>query len=90
MRAIFALLPLKESYSEHLPTLGRCFASIDLESAAFGFDVEWAGGQTVVVEACTNLTEAGWILLETSGSFSFSDADSDGYSTGTYRIREAD
>ena len=32
----------------------------------FGFNIGWANGQTVIVEACTNLTTTNWVPVATN------------------------
>lgn len=54
-------------------------AEMGTADGTFGFTLNWAAGKTVVVEACTNLADPGWVPLETNrlvdGTGSFSDAD---------------
>lgn len=56
---------------------------------SFGFDINWARGTTVVVEACTNLAQPDWIPLRTNvlthGTAYFSDPDSATLPTRIYR-----
>lgn len=56
----------------------------------FNFNISWASGQTVVVEACTNLTDNIWLPIQTntltSSTFSFSDPQSTNYPTRFYRL----
>jgi hypothetical protein len=57
----------------------------------FGFNIAWAAGQTVVLEACTNLHHPVWIPVATntltSDSSYFRDPQSSDYSTRFYRLR---
>jgi hypothetical protein len=57
----------------------------------FGFDINWASGQTVLVEACTNLANAVWKPVQTntltSGSAYFSDPEWTNYPARLYRLR---
>jgi hypothetical protein len=57
----------------------------------FGFNINWASGRTVVVEACTNLSNPGWTAIQTntltSGSFYFSDPQWKNYPGRAYRVR---
>jgi BspA type Leucine rich repeat region (6 copies) len=57
----------------------------------FGFNVTWAGGQTVVVEATTNLANPVWTPLATnalvSGTNYFSDPQWTNYPARYYRVR---
>ena len=60
-----------------------------VQTNQFTFYVDWASGQTVVVEGTTNLSPALWIPLQTnlltSNSFYFSDPQWTNYSTRFYR-----
>jgi hypothetical protein len=62
-----------------------------VHSNQFGFDINWASGLTVVVEASTNLVNASWHPLQTNtlnGTSSyFSDPNSTNYPLRFYRIR---
>lgn len=40
--------------------------SFGVRTNQFGFTVTWAAGQTVVVEACSSLTQTAWISLQTN------------------------
>lgn len=55
----------------------------------FSFFVDWAGGQTVVVQGCTNLSRPVWSALQTnlltSSSWYFSDPNSTKYPGRFYR-----
>ena len=55
----------------------------------FSFYVDWAGGQTVVVEGCTNLSQPVWSPLQTnlvtSSSWYFSDPQWTNYPSRFYR-----
>jgi len=57
----------------------------------FGFNISWASGETVVVEACTNLVNAVWQPVQTntlsSDTLEFSDPQSVGASVRFYRLR---
>jgi hypothetical protein len=57
----------------------------------FSFNINWANGQTVVVEACTNLFNPGWQPLQTNllttGPACFSDAQWTNYPARYYRLR---
>ena len=41
-------------------------AGLGLQSGRFGFQMDWAAGHAVVVEACTNLAEPAWLPLATN------------------------
>jgi hypothetical protein len=49
-----------------------------VQGNAFGFNIGWADGQTVVVEACTNLNDPVWVPVRTNtiadGTAPFSDS----------------
>jgi len=57
----------------------------------FGFNIDWARNQKVVVEASTNLTELAWTPVATntltSGSSVFSDDQSTNYPGRFFRVR---
>ncbi|MBW8863917.1 MAG: leucine-rich repeat domain-containing protein, partial [Verrucomicrobia bacterium] len=57
----------------------------------FGFNINWASGQTVVVEACTNLFNPVWQPVQTNtlttGSGYFSDPQWANYPGRFYRLR---
>jgi hypothetical protein len=57
----------------------------------FGFNIKWASGQTVVVEACTNLTNPVWQPVQTnaltSDSVCFSDSRWMNHPARYYRLR---
>ncbi len=65
--------------------------NLGVQGDTFGFDVPWASGLTIVVEACTNLATAYWYPLQTdvltSGSSYFSDAQWTNYPSRFYRLR---
>lgn len=52
-------------------------ATAPLDDSQFGFNITWASDQTVVVEACTNLSDSNWQAVQTNaltaGSYYFSD-----------------
>lgn len=56
---------------------------------SFGFDIHWANGTTVVVEACTDLANPLWVPLSTNvltgGSAHFSDPDAANLPARIYR-----
>jgi hypothetical protein len=61
-----------------------------MQNNQFGFDINWASGQVIVVEACTNLASLVWIPLQTNtltnGLFHFSDPQWTNYPGRYYRI----
>ena len=66
-------------------------ARFGVQASTFGFNIAWASGRTVVVEACTNLSCGVWTPLLTttlgnSGSLSFSDPASASLHARFYRL----
>ena len=57
----------------------------------FGFQINWVGGMTVVVEACTNVANPIWLPVSTDtlagGSSCFSDSKWANYPARFYRLR---
>jgi len=57
----------------------------------FGFNINWASGQTVVVEGCTDMNDPVWSPLATitltSGTSCFCDPQSTNYPARYYRLR---
>jgi len=66
-------------------------ASFGVQTNEFGFNINWASGQTVVVEACTNLSNPVWQPVQTNtltgGSSYFSDSQWTNYLGRFYRLR---
>ena len=66
-------------------------ASFGVQTNQFGFNITWASGQVVVVEACTDLANPVWSAVETNtltdGSCYFSDPDWTNYHGRFYRLR---
>jgi hypothetical protein len=66
-------------------------ANFGFQTNQFGFNLNWASDQTVVVEACTNLANPVWTPVGTNtltgGSSYFSDPDSTNYPGRFYRLR---
>jgi len=65
----------------------------DLQTNGFGFDIDWARGTTVVVQATTNLANPDWLPLKTNtlgwvweGRLHFRDEDWTNYPTRFYRV----
>ena len=73
------------------PLVQTRHASFGVLTNQFGFNINWAGGMTVVVEACTNLANPTWSPLGTntltSGTAYFSDPQWTNYSARFYRLR---
>jgi hypothetical protein len=65
--------------------------SLGVQTNQFGFNINWASGQTVVVEACTDLANPIWSPVGTNtlpgGSSYFSDPQWTNYPGRFYRIR---
>jgi BspA type Leucine rich repeat region (6 copies) len=61
------------------------------ETNQFGFNINWASGQTVVVEACTNFSSPIWQPVQTNilttGSAYFSDPQRTNFPNRFYRLR---
>ena len=57
----------------------------------FGFDINWISGQTVVVEACTNLSNPVWLPVQTNtltgGTAHFTDPQWTNYPGRFYRLQ---
>jgi hypothetical protein len=66
-------------------------ASFGVRTNQFGFNITWASGMTVVVEACTNLVDSTWYPLQTNtltgASSYFSDPQWTNYPARFYRLR---
>ncbi len=73
-----------------LPQMQPNDAGSDVQTNQFGFNINWANGQTVVVEACTNLSNPVWFPLKTNtltgGSFYFGDPQWTNYPGRFYRL----
>jgi len=74
-----------------LPQVESSGASFGVQSNRFGFNINWANGQIVVVEACTNLSNPAWSPVGTNtltaGWSYFSDSQWTNYPARVYRIR---
>jgi hypothetical protein len=73
-----------------LPAIQATNNGFNAETNQFGFTINWASGQTVVVEACTNLANPAWSPLETNilccNSTNFIDLAWTNYPCRFYRI----
>jgi len=73
------------------PQVQTTDASFGVRTNQFGFNINWASGQIVVVEACTDLANPLWSPVGTntltSGSSYFSDPDWTNYPSRFYRLR---
>ena len=74
-----------------LPRVQTSDANFGVRTNQFGFTINWASGQKVVVEACTNLASPAWFPLRTNtltaDSFYFSDPEWMNYPGRFYRLR---
>ena len=75
-----------------LPKIQNGAVNFGVRTNQFGFNINWASGHTVLVEACTNLFCAGWQPVQTNilttGSGSFLDPQWTNYLRRFYRIRQ--
>ena len=66
-------------------------ATSGIQTNLFGFNMNWASGQTVVVEVCTNLSHPAWQPVQTNtltgGAAYFSDPQWTNYPGRFYRLR---
>jgi hypothetical protein len=73
-----------------LPKIRSGDSSFGVQANQFGFNIDWTGGQTVVVQACTNLANPLWISFWTntlsSGSCYFSDLSWTNFPSRFYKI----
>ncbi|MGO8835923.1 MAG: leucine-rich repeat domain-containing protein [Limisphaerales bacterium] len=73
------------------PAMQTSDGSFGVRNNQFGFNINWASDQTVVVEACTNLANPGWVPVGTNtltdGSSYFSDPQWTNYPGRFYRLR---
>ena len=74
-----------------LPQMLTAGVNSGVQTNQFGFNINWASGQTVVVEACTNLANPDWQPVGTNtltdGSAYFSDPQWTNYPGRFYRLR---
>jgi hypothetical protein len=74
-----------------LPQVQTGDSNFGVQANQFGFNIAWASGQTIVVEAAENLITPVWVSLQTntltSDSFYFSDPDWTNYPGRFYRTR---
>src|ERR1035438_7706291 len=74
-----------------LPPAQTTDSSFGVKTNQFGFNIDWASGQTVVVEVCTNLLNPDWQPVQTNmlttGSVYFSDPQWMNYPGRFYRLR---
>jgi hypothetical protein len=66
-------------------------ASFGVRTNQFGFNITWASGRVIVVEACTNLASPNWSPLRTNtlsaDALYFSDPEWTNYPRRFYRLR---
>jgi hypothetical protein len=74
-----------------LPAMQTSDGSFGVQTNQFGFNIIWASGQTVVVDACTNLSNPDWQPVQTNslttGTAYFSDPQWTNYPNRFYRLR---
>ena len=74
-----------------LPQVQTSGASFDVQTNQFGFNIVWASGMVVVVEACTDISNPVWQPVSTntltSGASYFSDSQWTNYPRRFYRLR---
>jgi hypothetical protein len=74
-----------------LPQVQTQDAAFGVQTNQFGFNIACASGQTVVVEACTDLFNPVWQPVETNtiiaGAAYFSDPQWTNYPSRFYRVR---
>ncbi len=74
-----------------LPQMQTADSSFGVQTNQFGFNISWASDQTVVVEACTNLSKPDWQPVQTNtlttGLAYFSDPQWTNYLGRFYRLR---
>jgi hypothetical protein len=65
-------------------------AAFGVHTNQFGFNINWATGQTVVIEACTDLFNPKWQPVQTNtlatGSDYFSDPQWTNFQSRFYRL----
>ena len=73
-----------------LPRVQTTDSSFGVQANQFGFNISWAGGQTVVVEACTNIFNPVWQPVQTNtlagNSVYFSDPQWTNFPNRFYQI----
>jgi hypothetical protein len=74
-----------------IPQVQTSDGGFGVETNGFGFNINWASGQTVVVEVCTNFSNPVWQPLQTNtltgGSSYFSDPQWTNYPDRFYRLK---
>jgi BspA type Leucine rich repeat region (6 copies) len=70
-------------------------SSFGVQNSQFGFIISWATNSTLVVDACTNLTNPAWLPISTNfvaatnGTANFADPQWSSFSTRFYRLQLA-
>ena len=89
-RPVYSPASLRMSDTLHFNALAND-ASFGMRQTGFGFTVTNAGSPTVVVEACTNLTNPVWVPVGTNtltgGSSDFNDSQWTNYPCRFYRFQ---
>jgi hypothetical protein len=74
-----------------LPQMQMTGTTFGGKTNQFGFNITWASDQTVVVDACTNLSQPVWEPVQTNtlatGSVYFNDPEWTNYPARYYRVR---
>jgi hypothetical protein len=74
-----------------LPQVQTSGTSFGVQTNQFGFNITWANGETVVIEACTDLSNPAWQPVQTNtltdGSSYFGDPQWTNYPGRFYRLR---
>jgi hypothetical protein len=72
------------------PTIKMVSVGSNLQTNQFGFNIAWANGQIIVVQACSNLINQMWFPLQTntltSDSYYFNDSQGMNFPERFYRI----
>ena len=73
-----------------LPQIQTSDGGFGVQNRQFGFNLSWAGGQVVEVDACTNLANPVWTPLQTltltNGAYYFSEPQWTNYPARFYRL----
>ena len=73
------------------PRIQTADGRLGVQANQFGFNITWASGKVVVIEACTNLVQSGWLPIGTNtlagGSSHFVDPEPANHAGRFYRIR---
>jgi hypothetical protein len=73
-----------------LPQILTADGSFGVQNNQFGFNISWVGGQTIVIDACTNLADPAWLPVWTNtftnATLYFTDLQSTNFSGRFYRV----